>query len=110
MARFSVYAISSLTEGLPITLLEAMRARVPVVATRVGGIPTVLDKGKAGTLVDPGSAAALADGLMAILNNRQLADRLTRHAYVRFSGCYSSQAMANSYVALYRQLIPFGAG
>ncbi|KJS28689.1 MAG: hypothetical protein VR64_23500 [Desulfatitalea sp. BRH_c12] len=110
MARFSVYAISSSTEGLPITLLEAMRARVPVVATRVGGIPTVLDSGKAGILVDPGSAAALADGLMAILNNRQLADRLTRHAYVRFSGCYSSQAMANSYVTLYRQLIPFAAG
>ena len=56
MPLFSVFAISSYTEGLPVTLLEAMRARVPVVATAVGGIPEVLEFGRAGLLVKPGNA------------------------------------------------------
>lgn len=101
---FSVFVISSLTEGLPITLLEAMQAKVPVIATRVGGIPEVLDKGTAGILVRPGSATALAEGITHIRADRQFAHKLAAYAYQRVTGKYSSNAMASGYLQLYERV------
>ncbi len=49
-----VFALSSFTEGLPITVLEAMYAGVPIVATRVGAVPEILENGAAGLLVEAG--------------------------------------------------------
>lgn len=64
-----VLAVSSQNEGTPVTLIEAVTARCPVVATAVGGVPDVLDGGKLGTLVPPGDADALAKAMLDTLQN-----------------------------------------
>ena len=59
-----VLVISSLNEGTPVTVIEALSAGCPVVATSVGGLPDLLDHGKLGRLVKPEDADALAEGIL----------------------------------------------
>ncbi len=101
---FNVYVTSSLSEGLPITILEAMQAGVPVVATKVGGIPEVLDHGNAGLLVEPKDSESLAASIRQVLTNKRLRGELIKAAYDRFSEHYSSDIMACKYLELYREL------
>ncbi|MEA3437016.1 MAG: glycosyltransferase, partial [Thermodesulfobacteriota bacterium] len=80
---FDVFVISSLTEGLPITLLEAMQSRTPIVSSRVGGIPDMLDESRAGLLVNPSSPDAIADAVFRIYDDGRLAKALVDNAYER---------------------------
>jgi glycosyltransferase involved in cell wall biosynthesis len=69
-----VFALSSHREGLPNVLLEAMALGVPVVATRVNGVPRLVQDGRNGFLVDPGRADALSTALFGLLTNAGLRD------------------------------------
>lgn len=102
--HFSIYVISSLTEGLPITLLEAMRCRVPVVATQVGGIPDVLQQGECGLLVAPASSHLLAQAMKTLLEDNHRAADLAFRARNRFVTHYTSKAMAEKYLSIYKRL------
>ena len=105
LSYFNVFVISSLTEGLPITLLEAMHARVPVVATEVGSIRDVLQNGKAGILIQPCSAEAIAQTTERLFHGEKLFNTLTASAYHRVTTCYSSKAMAMEYLNVYNRFI-----
>ena len=72
LPAFDVFALSSQHEGLPISLLEAMAAGVPCVATSVGGVPEVINNGSEGLLVPAGDGIALADALNALLHAPEL--------------------------------------
>src|SRR5206468_5249267 len=74
-----VLALSSFTEGLPVIVLEAMAARVPVVATAVGGVPEVLEDGVSGFLVPPGDATALAAKLGEALRDDERRRAMGEH-------------------------------
>jgi glycosyltransferase involved in cell wall biosynthesis len=96
----SGFVMSSLTEGLPLVLLEAMQWRVPVVATAVGAIPELLDGGHRGRLVAPGDLAAMTDALQSLMSGdtgttgvAAAADAVTGH--------YSSARMAQEYLSAY---------
>lgn len=102
------FVLPSHTEGLPITLLEAMHAGVPIVATRVGGIPNVLEEGRAGLLVPPGSVADLARGILALRERPALGRELVARARQRVVG-YSSRRMATQYENIYRELLTAGS-
>jgi glycosyltransferase involved in cell wall biosynthesis len=73
-----VFAMSSLREGLPNVLLEAMAQEVPVIATRIAGIPRLVRHEENGLLVEPGSVRDLADAVARLLNDCQLRARLGR--------------------------------
>ena len=70
-----VFAMSSKSEGLPVSLLEAMALEKPVVCTSVGGIPGIIRDGENGLLVESGSVAALADGLTRLACSDPLRER-----------------------------------
>jgi len=103
-----IFVISSRKEGLPMVLLEAMAAGLPVVATRVGAIPDALGDGQAGVLVpaeDPGALAAAIEALAADKERRAaLAGAAQRIHAARFS----RRAMGQRYIELYRRLLTKG--
>ncbi|MGK3968363.1 glycosyltransferase family 4 protein [Sorangium sp. So ce118] len=66
LPAFDVFALASLTEGISLTLIEAASAGLPIVATRVGGNPEIVQEGETGLLVSPGSPEPLAAALEAI--------------------------------------------
>jgi glycosyltransferase involved in cell wall biosynthesis len=87
-----VFALSSLREGLPNVVLEAMAIEVPVIATRVAGIPNLIEDGVSGLLVTPGSVEELTAALRRVLDEADLRRRLahagrqaveTRHSFAR---------------------------
>jgi glycosyltransferase involved in cell wall biosynthesis len=95
LAAVDVLALPSRTEGLPMAVLEAMAAGVPVVASAVGSLPEVLGSG-AGVLVPPGDADALRKALES-LGTPQPREALARVARRRVESCYGAAAMARSY-------------
>ena len=105
ISDFDVYAISSLTEGLPITLLEAMQARTPVVATSVGGIPEVIQHLKEGLLVEPCDPPAMADAFYLLKNDPLYSKELADKAYDKVIRSYSSLRMAKEYLTLYSDVV-----
>ena len=100
----TAFVLPSLTEGLPITLLEAMRAGVPVVSTAVGGIPGLLGNGEAGFLVEQQCPEAICRGVMELMRDPGVAGAIARRAADRVRNDYSSARMAERYLELYRTL------
>jgi len=70
-----LFVLSSLREGLPNVLLEAMALGVPCVATRIAGVPKLIEHDASGQLVEPGDAAALADGIFRTIGHSELCSR-----------------------------------
>lgn len=104
--KIDCLVMPSLTEGLPITLLETMWTGTPIVATSVGGIPSVLDGGRYGLLVEPESVSQLVAALQAVLKYEP-SERLKviENARARIRDSYSSKVMAEKYQEIYRMWI-----
>ena len=99
------FVLPSLYEGLPLAVLEAMAAWLPVVATRVGGIPDLIEDGTHGLLVPPGDACALADAMGRLLRDRSAARAMGAAARVRAAREYDIDAVAARTVALFEECL-----
>jgi glycosyltransferase involved in cell wall biosynthesis len=107
-----VFVLSSLHEGLPVALLEAMALGRAVVATRVGGVPEVVAHGETGVLVEPGDPQALAASILQLLHDDRLRDRLGRQARAQAQRRYGMAAMVRAVEDVYGALVahPVGRG
>lgn len=101
LAAADVYAMPSLSEGLPLGLLEAMFAGKAIVASNVGGIPEAVTNGGNALLVPPGDAAALAAALRTLLADARLRARLGAAARDRVTRTFDVGRMADAYERLY---------
>lgn len=102
LASASVLVLPSYFEGLPVCILEAMAAGVPVVASRVGGIPDVLEDGACGLLITPGDREALSDALVGVLTDPVLGERLRQRAFVQARQTFSVEAVLAALGGVYR--------
>jgi glycosyltransferase involved in cell wall biosynthesis len=96
------FVMSSLTEGMPLVLLEALQWQVPILATRVGAIPELLDGVRRGQLVEPGDVAALAAGLERLLATPGGAGASATPAP---TSRFSSAVMAEKYLDRYQKIL-----
>lgn len=104
-SAFDVFVLSSRTEGIPIVLLEAMRANVPIVATRVGGVPEMLGDSEA-LLVPSEQPTALAAAISSVRGNAESARTRARAARARLERDFAVEPWVGRYDAVYRSVLP----
>jgi glycosyltransferase involved in cell wall biosynthesis len=96
---------SSNNEGMPLTIIEAMAAGCPVVATAVGGVPDLIDDGVTGLLVAPRNPGLLATAILRVLNDRVLAQALADTARSRARVRFQATRFVADMNALYERLL-----
>jgi glycosyltransferase involved in cell wall biosynthesis len=100
-----IYTLSSIREGIPLAILEAMAARKAIVATAVGGVPEVITHNETGLLVASRSAQDLADAISRLASDKQLARQFGESAYRRCTRDFSIHSVTRKYESLYDTLI-----
>jgi glycosyltransferase involved in cell wall biosynthesis len=96
--------LPSYLEGLPMSLLEAMAAGLPVITTPVGGIPDVVTDGTEGLLIKPRDAAALARAMATLIEDEAYRLQLGRHARVRAED-FDVSHFASQLTDIYRRVL-----
>jgi len=105
LPALDMFVLSSTTEGVALTLLEAMAASKPVVATNVGGNPEVVVDGETGFLVPPKDPQTMADAIMKILDNPELAKSMGRAGRKRVEQYFSLDRMVKDYTEVYEECL-----
>lgn len=100
-----VFVLSSINEGFGRVLLEAMSAKLAIIATSVGGVPSVLDSGRAGRLVPASDSQALAEEILSLITSREEREKLARAAYKRVCTVYTSEVTIRQHISLYESLL-----
>ena len=102
LAATDVFVLPSLSEGLPLSLLEAMSAGKAVVATPVGGVMELIQPNVTGLIVPPHSPKALAEAVCQLLDHRRQCEEIGRHARAYVSRSFSIHHMVSAYDTLYQ--------
>ncbi len=108
LQAMDVFVLPSNSEGLSLSILEAMAAGKPVVATAVGGNPEIILDGKTGYLVSPGNVDALAERIMYLLENPTSARAIGQRSHVHVMQEFSLSRMVNEYLSQYGELLGGG--
>lgn len=105
LSAADLFVLSSRTEGMPISVLEAMASSLPVVATAVGGVPELVEQGVTGLLVPPGDPSALADAILTVVSDAHTRNVMGAAGRERVVSRFTLQAMAARYEAFYLRAI-----
>jgi glycosyltransferase involved in cell wall biosynthesis len=105
MTYWDVFAMTSMDEGFGIVALEAMSTSLPVVATRCGGLPEIVEEGQTGWLVPPGDPRALVDRLRVLLLDPAKRRRMGAAGRARVQRCFSLPRMAAEIAKVYDDLL-----
>ena len=100
-----VFVLTSDMEGMPNALLEAMACRLPVIATRIGGVVDVVEDKKNGLLVTSGDVEELKDAILKLLEDVQLSASIAEKAYETIKENYYIDKVADKYISLYQRLV-----
>lgn len=100
-----VFVLTSLNEGLPIVLLEAMGKKIPVITTGVGEIPNIIEDGVNGILIPVSDQIAFSERLLDLLRDESRATKIAENAYETFLKSYTSRRMAREYLDIYENIL-----
>jgi len=104
LMAMDIFVLPSIKEGLPVALLEAMAAKRPVIATKVGAIPKVIKNRDIGILVKPKDINELRDAVMNLINDPKRMELLAREGLNRVRMDFSADEMCKNYLKLYKGL------
>ena len=105
MWTLDLFVLSSISEGFPIALLEAMASALPVVATDVGGNSEIVIHGETGFLVPPRAPETMADAICRLLLNREEAKSMGEKGRERVKQYFSFEKMMRSYENIYESIL-----
>jgi glycosyltransferase involved in cell wall biosynthesis len=104
VAAFDAYVLPSLWEGLPLALLEALALGKPIVASRVGGVPEIVEHGVLGFLVPPRDPGALAEHLVRVVDDGALRARASELGPLKFARQFSVEAMVDAHARFFEEV------
>jgi glycosyltransferase involved in cell wall biosynthesis len=102
---FDLFLLTSVREGMPLVIIEAMACALPVVSTNVGGIRDIVKDGSNGFLVPSGDASAMADRVKALMENTTERVRIGRTAREFFEQNLSVDRMVDRYENIFREVV-----
>jgi len=101
---FDAFVLPSFSEGISMTILEAMAAKVPVIASEVGGNVEIIRHGKNGLLFPSGDLQILVERLQTIMNNSQLVEQLVREGHTTVTTTFNMESMLQAYRRVYNEI------
>src|SRR6202035_3455889 len=104
-ASMDMLVLPSLDECMPMCVLEAMASSKPVIATRVGAVPDVIEDSVSGILVEPKDAHGLGEAIRALIGSPMLRARMAAAGLERVKARFSSNQVAEQYLNLYDQVL-----
>lgn len=105
LQALDIFVLPSLSEGIPMALLEAMAASLAVVASRVGGIPEIIEDGFQGFLVEPMDVDSLAERCRRLIESPEIARKMGEQARKRVERDFSATVMADRVALVYKELL-----
>jgi L-malate glycosyltransferase len=104
---FDIFLMTSVTEGLGTSILDAFAAKVPVVATRAGGIPEMVKDGETGLLADPGDFTRLGEHILRLSEDKQMCARLTDGATRYLNADFTREIMTQKVLNVYNEILGY---
>lgn len=104
LPEFDIFLITSITEGLPLSIYEAMACSVPIVSTKAGGIPEVVINGETGFLAELKDSEILSDSVIKIINDPSLQDKLKKNGLNHVKTSHDLKTMKDNYENLYKSI------
>ena len=105
LSLFDIFVMPSRQEGLGISVMEAQASGLPVIASRVGGIPSLIEDGKTGLLFEPENVHELAAAIVRVIEDKTLAVQLGQQAREFIKANYSAQQMVERTIKFYKQFL-----
>lgn len=104
LPEFDVFLMTSVSEGLPLTIYEAFAGMIPVVSTNAGGIGEVLEDGKTGILTDIKDTSALAKGVLKVLGDSDFTMNIKQNAFKVVKKGHDLEVLKQNYISFYKSL------
>jgi len=105
LSSLDLFLSSSVSEGMPLSAIQAMVAELPVIATRCGGYEELVTHAENGWLVDAGDPQAIAEGIRLLAEDEKLRMKLANNARIHAIGKYDIKAMISAYASIYDGLV-----
>jgi len=104
LPEFDVFLLTSISEGLPLTIYEALACKIPVVATKAGGIPEVITNGETGFISEIKNSDSLSDNVITLLEDEELAKKIKQNGFELVSKSFDLPIMKENYYKFYKSL------